>query len=70
MTVLTLSAADRARLIARRAQDRYLDHVRHSDCCVGGLCRKGRALEKDADATGEWADLAQERERRVREGRP
>jgi hypothetical protein len=66
MTVLTLSPADQARLVARRAHERFVMHIRDGDCCVGGLCRLGRRLEIDADAAGEWADAAQERERRVR----
>jgi hypothetical protein len=66
MLTPTLSPADRARLVARRAHERFVMHIRHGDCCIGGLCRLGRRLEIDADAAGEWADQAQERERRVR----
>jgi hypothetical protein len=68
MTALTLSAADRARLVARRAHDRYMDHVRNATdcvCAVGDLCQKGRRLDSEAGAAYWHAELAEDRERRV-----
>jgi hypothetical protein len=69
MTVLMLSPADRARLVARRAQGRYMDHVRNATdcaCAVGDLCQKGRRLDSEAGAAYWQAELAEDRERRVR----
>jgi hypothetical protein len=68
MAVLTLSAADRARLVARRAHERYMAHVRHATdcvCAVGDLCQKGRRLDSEAGAAYRQAELAEDRERRV-----
>jgi hypothetical protein len=69
MLTPTLSPADRARLVARIAHERYLAHVRHATdcvCAVGDLCQTGQRLDSEAGAAYRQAELAEDRERRVR----
>lgn len=60
--------AESARTIARRAHERYIEHVRRcrSICSTGGWCSAGEAFCRTADVAGEQASARMDEARRAR----